>query len=91
MSREENAAFISSIHAGINPLSILDAGRLIGNMWKSSILYSAGKTLGLSDDMACGQAVQFAQETGLALPSSAETPLFCTEVTRVYQYGYKSK
>lgn len=91
MNSEENAAFISSIHAGINPFSILDAGRLIGNLWKSSILYSAGKTSGLSSNMTCGQAMQFAKETELALPPSAETPLFCTEVTRMYQYWYKSK
>lgn len=38
MNGEKNAAFISSIHTGINPLIILNAGRLIGNMWKSSIL-----------------------------------------------------
>lgn len=57
MNREENAAFNSSIHGGINPLSILDAGRLIGDMRKNNILYSAGKTLGLSENMDCGQAV----------------------------------
>lgn len=42
-------------------------------MRKSNILHSAGKTLGLSENMACGQAEQFAKEAELALPSSAET------------------
>lgn len=62
MNREENAAFNSSIHGGINPLSILDAGRLIGDMRKNNILYSAGKILGLSENMDCGQAVLKEQE-----------------------------
>lgn len=81
MNREENAAFISSIHAGINPFSILGAGRLIGDVRKNNILYSTGRTLGLCTvDKQCSL---------LRKQDLHSLPLLCAEVSRVHQQWYQ--